>query len=227
TLLPMRFIGQLRWRLAITMSLVACTQLGLAQPASEFHRTLLVAAGNPVILEVQLNEGELQISCGRDQEVSITAIAQLATDAKVDGEWLAATPTVEQDGNHVKVRHRSQVGLAERHLNIRYKISVPYWTVVRSTVAVGNQTITGIMGPVNAVTNKGDINVSYISRGLCAQAGSGNLDLRVIGENVEAKTGSGNIVCIRAAQGVSAETEDGNILLMVVGPSQATDKTGK
>ncbi len=208
------------------MALAACTQLGLAQPANKFHRTLPISAGTPVILDVRLREGELQIFYGRDQEVSVVVIGQVAADAKVDDEFLAATPTIEQDGNHLKVRYQNQTGLGERQFNTTCKISVPYWTEVRSAVDVGKQTISGIMGPVNALTNRGDIKVSYISKSLRAQAGSGNLDLQVIGEHVEAKTGKGNIACIRAAQGVGAETEDGDILLTVVGPSEATVKTG-
>ena len=90
----------------------------------------------------------------------------------------------------------------------------------------GKQTIIGIMGPVKARTRKGDIKVSYISKGVLAEAYSGNLDLQVIGEHVQARTGNGNISCVRSVQGASAETENGDIVLMVVGPSMAEIKNG-
>jgi hypothetical protein len=82
------------------------------------------------------------------------------------------------------------------------------------------------MGPVSALTGRGDINVSYVSKELVAQAGAGNLDLQVIGARAEAKTGNGNISCTRAVQGVTAETQEGDITLMVVGASSATVKAG-
>jgi len=82
------------------------------------------------------------------------------------------------------------------------------------------------MGPVKTQTKKGDIKVSYISKGALAEADSGDLDLEVIGARVEARTGAGAISCIRALQGVDAETGDGDIVLMVVGPSRATVKKG-
>ncbi len=77
------------------------------------------------------------------------------------------------------------------------------------------------MGPVNAISKRGDIRASYISKSLSAHAETGNLDFQVVGEHVDAKTGGGSISCSRAAQGVDAETEDGDITLMVVGASTA------
>jgi len=90
----------------------------------------------------------------------------------------------------------------------------------------GNQTITGIMGPVKAETARGDIKVSYVSKSVAAVTGTGNLDLRVISGRIAARTVNGNISCIRAVQGATAEAENGNIVLMVVGPSEANVTRG-
>ena len=213
------------WSL-LALALTAFTQPGVAQAGNEFHRTLPVTVADPVNLDVELPQGDLQIAYGREGQVSIAAVAQVATEAKVDDKKLATALSIEQDGNHLKIRHQPGAGQAEGDIRMIYRIDVPYRTEVHSVMDKGKQTITGIMGPVHAVTNRGDIKVSYLSKGLLAEAGSGNLDLQVIGERVEAKTGEGNISCVRVAQGVSAETEDGDITLMVVGPSTATVKTG-
>lgn len=70
----------------------------------------------------------------------------------------------------------------------------------------GKQTITGIMGPVNTEVGGGDVDLSYVSLGVAAQALAGNLSFEVIGGRIEAHTGQGNIVCLRAPQGINAET---------------------
>ncbi|HMG33185.1 MAG TPA: DUF4097 family beta strand repeat-containing protein [Blastocatellia bacterium] len=220
----MRLIGRLSF-LAVAIHLAAWARAGFAQSVREFHRTLPVTVSDPVTLEVQLSEGELQIAYGRQEQVSIRAIARTA-GAKADNEFFATSLSVEQAGNHLRLRDLSGKGRVEGESRIVYRIDVPYWTEVLSVMGDGKQTITGVMGPVIAATRKGDIKVCYVSKGVVAKTGLGNLDLEVIGERVEAKTGNGNISCIRAVQGVSAETEDGDIVLVVVGPSNATVKTG-
>ncbi|HWO02748.1 MAG TPA: DUF4097 family beta strand repeat-containing protein [Blastocatellia bacterium] len=221
-----RFILHLALRSVLVVGLTTSAQPGSAQSACEFHRTLSVTASDPVTLDVQLTEGELQIGYGRNEQVSVAAIAEVPIGAKADRELLATALAVEQAGNHLRIRRLSSVGPGEGKIKIVVRIDVPYLTEVHSVVDNGKQTITGIMGPVKARTSKGDIKVSYVSKGVLAEAGSGNLDLEVIGERVEARTGNGNISCIRAVQGSSAETEDGDIVLMVVGPSTARVKKG-
>src|SRR5215468_1405728 len=154
------------------------------------------------------------------------ATARVPAGMKAGEESLAAPISVEQDGNHVQVRSPSGAGSAVDKIRIACRIDVPYRTEVHSVVDNGKQTITGIMGPVKTRTKKGDIKVSYISKGALAEADSGDLDLEVIGARVEARTGAGAISCIRALQGVDAETGDGGIVLMVVGASRATVKKG-
>ncbi len=220
-----RFSRLLARSAAFAMVCIASPQPGFAQSADQFHRTLAVTA-DPVTLDVELPKGDLQILYNRDGEVSITGIGQTASGARVDKDFFSATLVIEQNGNRIKIRRVPSTAYADGNLNLVYRLDVPYRTDVTSTVNNGKQTITGIMGPVKAVTGEGDIKASYISRTLSARAERGNLDLQVIGERVEARTGDGNISCIRAAQGVAAETGDGDITLMVVGPSTATVKKG-
>lgn len=191
----------------------------------QFHRTLSVAAKDPVTLDVHLAAGELQVVYGRDEQVSITIIREIPAGVNAEKESLAAELAIEQDRNHLRIRHRSNAGPPEG-LRTVYRIDVPYQTEVCSVVDKGKQTITGIMGPVKAGTVEGDITVSYISKGVRAEARAGNLAFEVIGERVEATTGSGNISCTRALQGVSAETGEGDVVFVVVGPSKAIVKKG-
>jgi hypothetical protein len=177
-------------------------------------------------LDVEVPSGELQVLYGRDGEVSITGVARGAEGVKLDDSFFPATLTVEQNGNHLAIRHAPNPDYPEKGISIVYRIDVPYRTEVTARMSRGKQNIAGILGPVRAQVGIGNIKASYISKSLQADVDDGNLDIQVIGERVDAKAGIGNISCSRLPQGVNAETGDGDINLTVVGPSTATIRRG-
>ena len=200
--------------------------VAFAQSVDELHRTLPVTLAAPVALDVDLPRGELQILYSRDGQVSINALAQAPAGTRLDKGFLESVLSIEQDGNRIRIRHASAASYPEDAIKVLYRIDVPYRTEVVSTLGDGKVFISGILGPVKAITHRGDIKASYVSNGVVAETQTGNLDFEVIGERVEARTSSGNISCTRAAQGISAETNEGDITLMVVGPSTAIVKNG-
>ncbi len=200
----------------VAIASLACVPLLFAQLRSEFNRTLMVSSAEPVTLDVEIAHGELQIVYGRDGQVSISGVAKTSAEDRLDDNFLTSVLAIDQDGNHLRIRTVSNGVFPEAAISVLYRIDVPYRTEVTSRLGRGKQNISGVFGPVAAVTDKGDVTAAYISRGVKAQVGSGTLDLQVIGEHVEAKAGSGNISCTRLPQGVSAETGDGDITLMVV-----------
>jgi DUF4097 and DUF4098 domain-containing protein YvlB len=212
--------------MAVALALLTCASMTFAQLTSEFHRTLTVTSAESVMLDIEISNGDLQIRYGRDGQVSISGVAKPSANVQVDEKFFAPVLAIDQEGNHLHIRNVPQVAFPETAISVLYRIDVPYRTQVTSRVSQGKQNISGVLGPVNAVTDKGDIAAAYISKGVQTQVGSGNLDLQVIGEHVEAKAGSGNISCTRLPQGVNAETGDGDITLMVVGPSKAVVKKG-
>jgi DUF4097 and DUF4098 domain-containing protein YvlB len=216
----------LAWFTVVSIASVACIQNSFAQVTTETRRTLTVTSTDPLALDVEVPSGDLQILYGREGQVSISGVAKASADAKLDDNFFPAVLTIEQEGNHLTIRHLPSPAYSEDRIRVLYRIDVPYRTEVTSRLNRGKQNISGILGPGKLATGKGDINASYISKGLQAEVDHGNLDIQVIGEHVEAKTGNGNISCTRVAQGVSAETGDGDITLMVVGPSTATVKKG-
>src|SRR5262252_3936054 len=217
------FTPNLTFGLAISLglagALATCGQTGFAQSNREYHRTLAVAVSEAVTLDVRLPEADLQFVYRRNDQVSITAFAQDLSLARGNHQFSGPGLAVEQQGNHVQIRNQSGTAPSAGKIRITCRIDVPYWTEVSSSVDNGNQTITGIMGPVKAETARGDIKVSYVSKSVAAVTGTGNLELRVISGRIAARTVNGNISCIRAVQGATAEAENGNIVLMVVGPS--------
>jgi hypothetical protein len=221
-------IKHLAWRVVITIGVAALVQPNVpsacAQAVNPYHRTLAVAMTDPVMLDVDVPKGELQIFYSREGQVSVTASQQISSRAMQETNLEAAVALV-QDGNRIRVSHVSP-SPEDAGTGILYRIDVPYRTVVTATIHDGKLSISGILGPVHAMTERGNIAASYISKELVAKAGSGDVDIQVIGARVDASTGAGNISCSRAAQGVIAVTEAGDITLMVVGPSSATVKTG-
>jgi hypothetical protein len=221
-----RFARCLAWFTVVWIASVICTRPSSAQDTAEFHGTLMVTPSEPLMLDVEVPSGDIQILYGREGQVSISGVARPSADAKLDDNFFPAVLAIEREGNHLTIRHVPSAAYSEEGIRVLYRIDVPYRTEVTSRLKRGKQNISGILGPVKAVTSQGDIKVSYVSKGLQAQVDNGNLDLQVVGEHVEAKTGRGNISCSRVAQGVSAETGAGDITLMVVGPSTATVKKG-
>ena len=219
-----RLLTGLFWLSAAATAVLGRAQLSSAQTATDFHRTLTVTSAEMVTLDVDVAEGEVDVSYGRDGEVSIAAVATSRGNAVIGENFFLTTLGIEQSGNVVKIRARN--GVSEERIKVVYRIEVPYRTKLTSRVDAGKQAIRGILGPVEALTNQGDIKAAYVSDGLEARVGTGNLDLQVIGGHVDAVAGSGNISGSRLPQGIRAETGEGDITLVVVGPSTAIVKKG-
>ena len=219
------FMRRLAWAAVIAIACAACARAAFAQSADEFRQTYTVLPAEPVTLEVEVASGNIQVVYSRDGEVAINGSARSSAGIEM-GHFFETVLTVEQRGNHFKLRHVSDKAYPEQGIDVLYTIDVPYRTEVTAKVDHGRQTFTGIMGPVSATGTRGDIKASYISKGLQARLESGNLEFQVVGEHLEALTRKGNISVERAFQGVSAETGEGDITLVVVGPTTATVRNG-
>jgi hypothetical protein len=205
---------------------LACARLAAAQSTTHFQQVFQFAPTQPLFLDVDVPIADLEILYSHDGEVRLNGTAQASSSTKLDDRFFKSVLSVELTATHFTVRHVPDPAYPENAIKVRYRIDVPYRTQVTSKVGRGRQTISGIMGPVSAITTKGDIEVSYVSKGLQIQDGDGDISLQVIGEHADARTGAGNIICERIPQGVSAEAGEGNITLMVVGPSSATVRRG-
>jgi Putative adhesin len=209
----------------VGLALLMATTLvwGQGKSTSRFQRTLTVTNAEPVVLNIEVSNGDVEVLYGRDGQVSITGFAQADGDPRLDDNYFPASLSLEQAGNRITIRHNSDPGDAYK---LRCRIDVPYRTEVVSRVTRGKQTVSGIMGPAMVTAGIGDIKASYVSKGLRAEVETGNVDLQVIGEHIEARTGRGNISGERLPQGVNARTGGGDIKLMVIGPSTASVEKG-
>ncbi len=196
-----------------------------SQVAAEYHRTLTVRTSETVTLDIDVSKGDLEIRYGREGQVSIAAFTT-ATAADRVGDLFPEAVSIEQDGNHVTIRHVLSPAFRDGRVSVVYRIDVPYRTELSSRLEAGKQNIQGLLGPVKVLTNKGDVTIAYISQSVQAQVGIGNLDIQVVGDHVEAEAAVGNISCTRLPRGVRAQTGEGDITLMIVGPSTATIERG-
>lgn len=179
-----------------------------AEAKVEFHRTLPLAPSDHIVLDVDVPRGDVTISYAHAGEISVSATAQ-ASEGAIPTDFFDRRLTVEREGEHVKVQFKSDGASLHESPRIDYTINVPNWIEVNSSVGTGKQSISGVMGPVRAVTGSGDVNVLYITNDL------------------EAKTGRGDITVIRVGTAAKVETGSGSIDMKDIGPaSSATVKKG-
>jgi DUF4097 and DUF4098 domain-containing protein YvlB len=184
------------------------SSLLFAEAKVEFHRTLSLAPSDHMILDVDVPRGDVTISYAHAGEISVSATAEGSAGA-IPTDFFDRGLTVEREGEHIKVQFRSNGATVPENSRIAYTINVPNWIEVNSSVGTGKQAISGVMGPVKAVSGSGDVNVLYITNDL------------------EAKTGHGDITVIRVGTAAKVETGSGSIDMKDIGPaSSATVRKG-
>ena len=176
--------------------------LVFAEAKVEFHRTLALAPSDHISLDVDVPLGDVTISYAHAGEVSVAATAQVSEGA-IPTDFFDRGLTVEREGDHVKVQFKSAGAPLHDSPRIAYTINVPNWIEVNSSVGTGKQSISGVMGPVRAVTGGGDVNVLYITNEL------------------EAKTARGDITVIRVGTAAKVETGSGSIDMKDIGPASS------
>jgi DUF4097 and DUF4098 domain-containing protein YvlB len=154
-----------------------------------------------VVLSIEIAAGDVTIAYSRDGEVSIQASGLRA------GEF-EANLNIGQTQNQISIRPSASAH-ALSGPNIAYRIGVPNRIDVVANIGErGNITIIGIAGSARVSTGLGDIDVTYLSRGL-----------------LTAKSDRGRITCKRVDR-VEAAVGEGNITLMESGDSTATVREG-
>lgn len=182
--------------------------LVFAETKVEFHRTLPLAPSDHIILDVSVPNGDVTISYAHAGALSVSATAQ-ASEGTVPADFFDRGLVVQREGEHVKVQFNSNGAPSKEGPRIAYTIEVPNWIEVNSNVGTGKQLISGVMGPVKAVSGSGDVTVQYVTNDL------------------EAKTGRGDITVIRVGTAAKVETGSGSIDMKDIGPSSsATVKKG-
>jgi hypothetical protein len=204
---------------ALPVLALSCNAFCQSQDSAQWHKTIAVSIAQPLTLNVHLIDGDLQIAYAHEGEVSIMAQVQPSAADNMPPNDLSDLIFTRVDGNNIVIQQRPfQPG---GRLKASYRIGVPYRTELHSSVSSGGQMITGLMGPINAHSDQGNIHISYIAKGVYAETKTGDVFLEMVGERATVAARVGSIVCARINQGVNAETGNGDIALLVVGPSAA------
>ncbi len=219
---------------AILPALLALSTLLAAPGRAEvaegsFARTLKVTG--PVDLDVKTGSGDIDVRTGDASSVSVRGRIRVhdrrysREEAERKVQYLESNPPVEQDGNRVRVGHIEDPAL-RRGVSISYEITVPAETRVTSHTGSGNQTLTGVRGPVRAETGSGNIRASSIGDTLRAHSGSGDLELDSINGDVYAETGSGNIRAMGIEGAFVGSTGSGDVKVHQTAAGSVKVETG-
>jgi DUF4097 and DUF4098 domain-containing protein YvlB len=180
----------------------------LAGAKVEFTRTVQLAPSDHIILDVSIPKGDVNISYAHAGEISVTATAQ-ASEGTIAADFFERGLLVQREGEHLKVQFNSNGAAPNERIRVVYTIEVANWIEVNANVGTGKLSVSGVRGPVKAVTGSGDVSVFYIT------------------SEAEARTGRGDINVIRVGSGARVETGSGNITMKDIGPgSGATVKKG-
>lgn len=180
----------------------------LADTKVEYHRAVQLVPSDHILLDVNIPNGDVTITYAHAGEISVSAVAQASEDT-IASDFFERGMLVQREGERLKVQFNSNGAPSGERMRVAYTIEVPNWIEVNANVGTGKLSISGVMGPVKAVTGSGDVSVLYITNDL------------------EAKTGRGDINVIRVGSAAKAETGSGNISMKDIGPgSVATVKKG-
>ena len=171
-----------------------------------FQRVLkLELSPDPLVLNIALSRGDLNIRYSREGEIRISGFTKHLTDKSAAEQFFKSGLVITQDKQNVSIRNTPNAS----DVAVQIELDVPYRTELNSVVAgAGNQKLIGITGPAKLQSGEGDIDITFVRLG-----------------PVEARTGKGKISCTRVLQ-VNVETGEGNISLVEDGISKAVVKKG-
>ena len=142
---------------------------------ADFQRTLQFTGA--VDLDLSTGSGDIRVSSGASGKVEISARIKAnswfgSADEKI--RQIESNPPIQQSGNTIRVGHLDSDML--RNISISYEIIVPAETRLHSHTGSGDQTITGLQGPVEVDGGSGDLKLSSLGAGVHAETGSGDVD---------------------------------------------------
>jgi len=183
--------------------IVLCAAAGFGQDAAQggFSRTLTVSGAAE--LDVSTGSGEIIIRQGASDRVEVTGRIRVHTNGRSLAEAqallrrLEENPPVEQTGAMIRIGNIADREL-QRNVSISYEIQTPAQTTVRSRTGSGDQIISGV-GPVEANTGSGDLDLNSIRGAVRVQTGSGDIRVMSMDGTFHGRTGSGSVAVASSA----------------------------
>jgi len=201
--------------IVVTAALLSfsAARLHASDAEGSFDRTLKVTG--TVDLDVTTGAGNIKVSQGEAGMVRVVGRIRAhnhwdSKDAESKVRALEANPPIEQNGNTVRIGHIDDSEL-RHNVSISYELEVPADTRLHAQAGSGNETITGITGPLHLNTGSGNITATG-GRDVRANTGSGNILLESVNGEVRANTGSGDVRIEQSSlSDVRLNTGSGNV----------------
>jgi DUF4097 and DUF4098 domain-containing protein YvlB len=206
-----------------------CLAAPLRAVEGHFERTLQVSGA--VELDVRTGSGTIDVRTGDSSTVRVSGTIRGSggwhDDAGAEKKirYLEANPPIEQQGNIIKIGRIEDEEL-QRHVSISYEIVAPVETRLRSSSGSGEQTVSGLHGPVEASSGSGNLRLTNIGDMVRASTGSGHITVEGAKGGVRASTGSGEILATGVAGGLHASTGSGSVTLRQTAPGDVEVSTG-
>jgi putative adhesin len=206
--------GRKQWVVVAVAALLSSTAARLYAAEGSFDRTLKVSG--TVDLDVTTGSGNISVRQGGAGTVHVVGHIKAhdrwdSRDAESRVRALEANPPIEQNGNMVRIGQSRDSELL-RNVSISYEVEVPADTRLHAQTGSGNETITGISGPLHLNTGSGNITASGGSE-VRANTGSGDIRLESINGSLYANTGSGNVHVEQSSlTDVKINTGSGNVI---------------
>ena len=199
----------------VTAALVSfsAARLQASNAEGSFDRTLKVSG--TVDLDVTTSSGNIKVTQSGAGTVHVVGHIKVhdgwgSRDAESKVRALEANPPIEQNWNTVRIGHVGDPEL-QHNVSISYELEVPADTRLHAQTGSGNETITGLTGPLKLNTGSGNIAVNG-GADVHANTGSGNVRIGKSSlTDVKLSTGSGNVVASSVRGELKVSTGSGDI----------------
>lgn len=204
----------------------------MAKIEDSFETTLDISG--PIKLIVDTGSGDIRVSRGQDDKVFVSSRFIVRAPSEEDARELAdkikEDPPIEIEGNTIKIgdlsKYRNGFGVFNWFINksiaMSFDIQVPYATEAELDSGSGDQSVSGIRGPVSVDAGSGDVDINGIEREVVADTGSGHI--KVIGAaSVDADAGSGHITLGEISGDAKVDVGSGDVSLENIGGDVRVD----
>ncbi len=207
--------------------------LAVVVPASAqrvaFERTYSV--GTSPTLDVSTIRGKITVSVGEEGRVLVRGTATVRwgvttpSDAYELARRVAANPSIQQDGNSVRLRPPAGAD-EQRALTVAYDVSVPRGTHVRTLSDSGATTVSGVTGQVSIRTESAAIKVRDLGSHADVTTGSGKVQADSVAGDLRVSTHSSNIQVRNLGAGLRVRTQSGAVEGSLRGQGSVDVETG-
>ncbi|MHC4607429.1 MAG: DUF4097 family beta strand repeat-containing protein [Planctomycetota bacterium] len=197
--------------LGIALSVFAVLSAGACHFLSAKYRetrVLEVAAGGPVVLDVQTANGSVKIKKVEGESIRVRASLALQTQERLDGTRVVAE---KNEKGEFEVRVAWPEGGRRGNEGCGFVIEVPETKQVRVETSNGAIELSDARGAAELRTSNGKVTVLRLDGSLDAATSNGKIVVTDVTGDISARSSNGRIRIEAAGGAVSADTSNGGV----------------